>query len=102
MKLWPIEGEKVETVTGFLFLGSKVTANCGFSHEIKRHLFLGRKAMANLKSILKSRDITLLMKICIVKAIVVPVVMYRCEGWTIKKTEPEELMLSNCGAGEDS
>ena len=77
----------METVTDFIFLGSRVTADGDCSHEIKRHLFLGRKAMTNLDSILKSRDITLSTKICLVKAIVFPVVMYGCETWTIKKAE---------------
>ena len=76
------EGEKVETVTDFIFLGSKITADCDCSHEIKRHLLLGRKAMTNLDSILKSRDITLLTNILIVKVMVFPVVMYGCESWT--------------------
>ena len=84
---WQIYREKVETVTDFLFLGSKITANGDFSHEIKRCLLLGRKAVTNLHSILKCRDITLLTKVCIVKAIVFPVVMYGCESWTIKKDE---------------
>ena len=79
---WKIYGEKVETVTDFIFLCSKITADCDCSHEIKRHLLLGRKAMTNLDSILKSRDITLLTKILIVKAMVFPVAIYRCEGWT--------------------
>ena len=82
-----VDGEKVETVTDFIFLGSKITADGGRSHEIKRHLLLGRKAMANLDSELKSRDITLLTKVCLVKAMVFPVVMYRCESRTIKKAE---------------
>ena len=77
----------METVTDFIFLGSKIAAVGDHGHEIKRHLLLGRKAMTNLDSILKSRDITLLTKICIVKAMVFPVVMYGCESWTIKKTE---------------
>ena len=84
---WQIEGEKVETVTDFIFLGSKITVDGGCSHEIKRHLLLGRKAMTNLDSVLKSRDITLLKKIHLVKAMVFPVVMYGCESWTIKKAE---------------
>ena len=83
---WQIEGEKVETVTDFLFLGSKITADGGCSHEIKRHLLLGRKAMTNLDSILKSRNITLPTKIHIVKVMVFPVVMYGYESWTINKT----------------
>ena len=84
------------------FLGSKITADGDCSHEIKRHLLLGRKAMTNLDTILKSRNITWLTKICLVKAIVFPVVTYRCESWTIKRLSIEELMLLNCGAGEDS
>ena len=82
-----IEGEKVEAVTDFLFLDSKITADGDCSHEIRRCLFLGRKAMTNLHRVLKSRDITLPKKICIVKAMVFPVVMYGCETWTIKKAE---------------
>ena len=78
---------KMEAVTDFIFLGSKITADRDCSHEIKRHLLLGRKAMTNLDSVLKSSDITLPTKICIVKAMVFPVVMYECEGWTIKKAE---------------
>ena len=84
---WQTNREKVETVTYFIFLGSKITAEGDCSHEIKRRLLLGRKAMTNLDSILKSRDITFLTKICIVKAMVYPVVMCRCERWTIKKAE---------------
>ena len=84
---WQIDGEKVETVPDFIFLGSKITADGDCSHEIKRYLLLGRKAMTNLDSILKSRDITLPTKVCIVKAMVFPVVMYRCESWTIRKAE---------------
>ena len=80
-------GKKMKTVTDFIFLGSKITADGDCSHEIKRHLLLGRKAMTNLDSILKSRDITLPAKVGIVKAIVSPVVMYGCESWTIKKAE---------------
>ena len=83
---WQIDGETMETVTHFIFLGSRISADDDFSHEIKRHLLLGRKAMTNLGSILKSRDITLLTKVCIVKAIVFPEVMYGCESWTIKKS----------------
>ena len=82
-----IDGETMETVTDFLFWGSKITADGDCSHEIKRHLILGRKVMTNLDSILKSRDITLLTKVHLVKAIVFPVVMYGCEHWTIKKAE---------------
>ena len=84
---WQIEGEKVEGVTDFLFLGSKITVDGDCSHEIRRQLLLGRKAMTNLDSVLKSRDITLLTKICIIKAMVFPVVTYGCESWTVKKPE---------------
>ena len=97
-----IDGETVETVTDFILGGSKITEDGDCSHEIKRSLLLGRKAMTNLDSILKSRDITLPMKVHIVKAMVFPVVMYGCEIWTIKKLSTEELMLLNCGVGEDS
>ena len=82
---WQIDGEKMETVAGFIFLGSKITADGDCSHEIKRHLLLGRKAMTNLDSIFKSRHITLLTKIHLVQAMVFPVVMYGCESWTVKK-----------------
>ena len=95
-------GETRETVTDFIFLGSKITADDDRSHETKRHLLLERKAMTNLDSILKSRGITLSTKVCLVKAMVFPVVMYGCESWTIKKLSTEELMLLNCGIGEDS
>ena len=88
---WQKEGEKVETVTDFIFLGSKITADSDCSHEIKRCLLLGRKAMTNLNSILKSRDITLPTKICIVKAMACPVVMHRYESWTIKKAECQRI-----------
>ena len=91
----------METVTDFTFLGSKITADGDCTHEIKRCLLLGRKAMTNLDSILKSRDITLLTNVCIVKAMVFLVVMYGCESWTIELSA-EELMLFNCGAGENS
>ena len=84
---WQVDGETMETVTDFIFLGSKITAVGDCSHEIKRRLLLGRKAMMNLVSILKSRDITLPTKVHLVKAIVFPVVMYGCESWTIKKAE---------------
>ena len=84
---WKIDGETMQTVTDFIFLGSKITADDDCSHEIKRHLLLGRKAMTNLDSILQSRDITLPTKVRLVKAMVFPVVMYGCESWTIKKTE---------------
>ena len=90
----------METVTDFLFLGSKITADGDYSHEIKRHLLLGRKTMINLESILKSRDITLLTKVPLAKAMVFPVGMYGCESWTIKLST-QELMLLNCGVGED-
>ena len=89
--LWQIDGERMETVTDFIFLGSKITADGDCSHEIKRYLLLGRKAMTNLDSILKSRDITLLTKVCIVKAMVSPVVMYGCENWAIKKVEHQRI-----------
>ena len=84
---WQIDGETMETVTDFIFLGSKITADGDCSHETKRHLLLGSKAMNNLDSILKSRDITLLTKVRIVKAMVFPVVMYGCESWMVKKAE---------------
>ena len=85
---WEIDGETVETVVDFIFLGSKITEDGDYSLEVKRHLLLGRKAMTNLESILKSRDITLPTKVCLAKAVVFPVVMYGCESWTIKKSEP--------------
>ena len=85
--LWQIDGETMETVTDFIFLGPKITADGDCSHEIKRHLLLGRKVMTNLDSILKSRDITLPTKVHLVKDMVFPVVMYGCENWTIKKAE---------------
>ena len=84
---WQIDGETMETVTDFIFLGSKITTDGDYIHEVKRHLLLGRKAVTNLDSILKSRDIPLSTKVHLVKAIVFPVVMYGCESWTIKKTE---------------
>ena len=96
---WEIDGGTVETVSDFVFLGSKITADGDCSHEIKRRLLFGRKVMTNLDSIFKSRNITLLTKVCLVKAMVFPVVMYGCESWTIKKAE---LMLLNCGVREDS
>ena len=99
---WQINGETVETVSDFIFLGSKKTADGDCSHEIKRHLLLGRKVMTNLESILKSRDITLPTKVCLVKAMVFSVVTYGCENWSIKKAERRKLMLLNCGVGEDS
>ena len=88
---WQIDGETLETVTDFIFLGSKITADGDCSHEIKRHLLLRRKAMTNLDSILKSRDITLPTKVCLVKAMVILVVMYGCESWTIKKAEDQRI-----------
>ena len=88
---WQTEGEKLGTVADFVFLGSKITEDGDCSHEIKRHLLLERKALRNLDSILKSRDITLLTKVCIVKAVVFLVVLYGCESWTIKKTESQRI-----------
>ena len=99
---WEIDGETVETVADFIYLGSKITADGDCSHEIKRRLLLGRKVMTNLDSIFKSRDVTLSTKVRLVKAMVFPVVMYGCESWTVKKTDCEELMLLNCDVGEDS
>ena len=87
ISLWQTDGETTETVTEFIFLSSRITADSDYSHEIKRCLLLGRKTMRNLDSILKSRDITLLTKVHLVKAMVFPVVMYGCESWTIKKAE---------------
>ena len=84
---WEIDGEIVETVSDFIFLGSKITADGDCSHETKRRLLLGRKVMTNLDSIFKSRDVTLPAKVCLVKAMVFPVVMYGCESWTMKKAE---------------
>ena len=84
---WQIDGETMETVTDFIFLGSKITADGDCSHEIKRHLLLGRKALTNLDRILKSRDIILLTKVHLVKAMVFPVIMYGCESWALKKAE---------------
>ena len=101
---WKIDVETMETVTDIIFLVSKITVDGDCNHEIKRLLLLGRKAMTNLDSILKSRDITLPTKFHVVKAMVFPVVIYRCVSWTIKKAECQriELMLLNCGVGEDS
>ena len=99
---WQIDGETVETVSDFIFGGSKITADSDCSHEIKRCLLLGRKVMTNLGSILKSRDITLPTKVHLVKAMVFPVIMYGCESWTMKKAEHRKLMLLICDAGEDS
>ena len=99
---WQIDGEIVETVSDFTFGGSKITADGDYSHEIKSPLLLGRKAMTNLDSILKSKDITLPLKVCVVKAMVFPTVMYGCGSWILRKLSAEELMLLNCGVGEDS
>ena len=99
---WQIDGETVETVSDFIFLGSKITADGDCSHEIKRCLLLGRKVMTNLDSLLKSRDITLPTKVRLVKAMVFPVVTYGCESWIIKKDECPRTMLLNCGVEEDS
>ena len=95
---WQIDAE---AVADFIFFGSKITADSDYSHKVKRHLLLGRKAMTNLDSVLKSRDI-LSTNVCVVKAMIFPIVMCGCESWTIKKLSTEELMLSNCGAREDS
>ena len=99
---WEIDGETVEAVSDFIFGGSQITADGDCSHETKRHILLGRKIMTNLDNILKSRDITLPTKVRLVKAMVFPVVMYGCESWTVKKASAKELMLLNCGVGEDS
>ena len=99
---WQTDRETMETVTDFIFWSSKITADGDCSHEIKRCLLLGRKVKTNLDSTLKSRDITLPTKVCLVKALVFPVSMYGCESWTIRKLSTEELMLLNCGVGGDS
>ena len=99
---WQIDGKTMETVRDFIFQGSKITADGVCSHEIKRRLLLGRKAMTNLDSTLKSRDITLPIKVHLVKAVVFRVMLYAYECWTIKKAEHRTLMLLNCGVGEDS
>ena len=99
---WQIDGETTEIVADFVSLGSKITTDDDCSHEIKRHLLLGRKAMINLDSVLKSRDITLPTKVHLVKAIIFLVVVYGCKSWTIKKAECQKLMLLNCGVGENS
>ena len=88
---WQIDGETMKTVTDFIFLASKITADGDCSHEIKRHLLLGRKAITKLDSILKSRDITIPTKVCLVKAMIFPIVMYGCESWTIKKAEHQRI-----------
>ena len=99
---WEIDAETVETVSDFIFLGSKITADGDCSHEINRLLLLGRKVMTNLDSIFKSRDISLPTKVCLVKAMFFPVVMYGCESWTVKiRLSARELMLLNRGVGED-
>ena len=99
---WQIDGETMETVADFIFLDSKITADGDYSHEIKRSLLLGRKAMTNLDSILKSRGITWLTKVCLIKAMVFPVVMYELRVGLYRKLSPEELMLLNCGVEENS
>ena len=99
---WQMDGETMEIVRDFIFMSSKIIADADCSHEIKRCLLLGRKAMTNLDSILKSRDTTLPTKVRLVKAVVFPVVMYGCESWTIKKAERLRIDLLNCGVGEDS
>ena len=99
---WQIDSETVETVSVFIFLGSKITTDGDCRHEIKRRLLLGRKVMTNLDSILKSRDITLPTKVCLIKAMDFPVVMYGCESWTVKKAEQRRIDVLNCGVGEDS
>ena len=99
---WQIDGEIMETVSDFIFLASKITAEDDCSREVRRRLLLGTKAMTNLHSILKSRDINLLTKVCLVKAMVFAIVMYGCESWTIRKLITKELMHLNCGVGEDS
>ena len=99
---WQIDGETMETVTDFLFLDSKITADGGCSHEIKRYLLPERKAMTNLDSILKSRDITLPTKVHLVKAMVLPVVIYGCNGWSIKKADHQRIDALKCGVGENS
>ena len=99
---WQIDGETVETVSDFIFLASKITADGDCSHEIKRRLLLGRKVMTNLDSILKSRHITLPTIVRLFKAMVFPVVVYGCESWTRRRLSAEELMLLSCGFGEDS
>ena len=99
---WQIDGETKETVTDFIFLGSKITADGDCSHEIKRPWLLGRKVMTNLESILKSRDTALPTKVHLVKAMVFPVVLYGCENWTIKKAERQRISALNCGVAEDS
>ena len=98
---WQIDGEKVETVTDFIFLGSKTTVDGDCSHEIKRHLLLGRKAMTNIDNILKIRDITLPTKVGIIKAMVFPVVTYACESWIVNKADCGRIDAFKCDAGVD-
>ena len=98
---WQIEGENVEVVTNVLFLGSKITADADCSPELRRRLLLGRKAMTYLDSALKGRDVILPTKVCVVRAMVFPVVTYGCESWNVRQSA-KELMLLNCDAGEDS
>ena len=99
---WQIDGETMEVVRDFIVLGTKITADGNCSHEIKRHLLLGRKVMTNIDSILKNRDIILPTKVCLVKAMAFPVIMYGCESWTIKKVEYRRIDALNCCVGEDS
>ena len=99
---WELDGETVETVSDFIFLGSKISADGDCCHEIKRRLLLGRKVMTNVDSILQSRDITLPTKVHLVKVMVFPVVRYGCESWTVKKGECRRIDALNCGVGEDS
>ena len=99
---WEIDGETLETVSDFILGGSKITADGDGSHEIKRRVLFGGKVMSKLDCILKSRDITLPMKVHLVKAMVFPVVTYGCESWTVKKAEHQSIDLLNCGVGEDS
>ena len=99
---WEIDGEMMETVADFIFQSPKITAGGDCSHEMKRQLFLGRKAMTNLDSILKTRDITLPTKVHLVKVMDFPIITYGCESWSIKKTKYQELMVLNCVVREDS
>ena len=99
---WEIDGETVETVSDFIFWGSRITADSDCSHEINRCLLLRRKVRTNLDSIFKSRDVTLPTKVRLVKAMVFPVVMYGCESWTVKKAEYQRMNVLSCGVGEDS
>ena len=99
---WEIDGETMETVSDFIFWGFKITADGDCSHEIKRCLILGRQVMTNLDSILKSRDIILLTKVCLVKAMIFPVVMYGCDSWTLKKAEHRRIISFALGVGKDS